>query len=525
MRGGLFDPALRATPVARVGDDIVELRELTDALGELHGDSKDMGAGKRMDFRAVIDRIISARLVVAEARQMGLDDSATFKDVLAQEKQNLLRAELEQNATSDIVADADDVERLYKDRIRQWKLRSLLVREEAVAQKAADDLRLGKPFAEVAEPLVADAKAQSSDEDLCLGRDKLQPAVLEALKGVDVGAVPALTKMPEGFVVLQVRELCFADDPKARTEAERASLSRRRNEALKKYFDELVKKYAVIDEKRLARLDLEANTPGFESFLKDTRALATIEGEAPITVGDVVTEIQKKFYHSVEGGARRKKLNTRKQLVLDSLLYRRVGIKEAARLELVTTASYQAALKDHENGLLFGEFLTKVLIPDIKINDDDLKAYYDAHRSDYVQPGMVKLTTLGFTSTQAAEDAIAKLRAGTDVGWLRANAPDRAPQERRADELDSAIVGPASLDPSLAAAIAEAQSGDFRLWESPQKIVYAVWLKETFSPTEPALEDIRGQLQQKLMGERLNKALEEWTTKLRASCEVKIYLD
>jgi hypothetical protein len=63
------------------------------------------------------------------------------------------------------------------------------------------------------------------------------------------------------------------------------------------------------------------------------------------------------------------------------------------------------------------------------MREEEVKAYYDAHTADYSTPGMLRVRSLAFTKRAAAEAATEKLRAGTDLAWLAANAEDQAPRE------------------------------------------------------------------------------------------------
>ena len=53
---------------------------------------------------------------------------------------------------------------------------------------------------------------------------------------------------------------------------------------------------------------------------------------------------------------------------------------EAVRREIDKSAEYKVRMKEHENSVLFGTYINKVLIPDIKVGEEDLKSYYEKHK-------------------------------------------------------------------------------------------------------------------------------------------------
>jgi len=67
-------------------------------------------------------------------------------------------------------------------------------------------------------------------------------------------------------------------------------------------------------------------------------------------------------------------------------------------------------------------FLTKVVFPDVKVTEEDLKAYYEGHKNEYQFPEMMKMTSLAFGKKSDAESALAKLKKGADLAWVRSNA-------------------------------------------------------------------------------------------------------
>ena len=78
-------PVINGRPaVAAVNEDPISLEEFKRAIAAAHEDrSEDMKAG-RIDYTDIMNRLINTRLIVLEARNMGLDQLPEIQDLLAE---------------------------------------------------------------------------------------------------------------------------------------------------------------------------------------------------------------------------------------------------------------------------------------------------------------------------------------------------------------------------------------------------------------------------------------------------------
>jgi len=114
-------------------------------------------------------------------------------------------------------------------------------------------------------------------------------------------------------------------------------------------------------------------------------------------VADLTKALEKKFFHGTERAAEKKRINQRKDQVLEEILNRRVIIKEAKRQKLDRTEFYKTRTEEYRNGILFGTFVQKVIAPDLKVDEEELKSYYQAHIAEYTFPEMVRIDGLAFS--------------------------------------------------------------------------------------------------------------------------------
>jgi hypothetical protein len=339
------------------------------------------------------------------------------------------------------------------------------------------------------------------------------------------GEVSPLIRIGKQFSLLKLGEIRYPKDAAARAQAEKDALQARKTAALIAYTEGLRKKYVTIDRKLVDSLDYESSDPGFGKLLADDRTLAKVKGEKTVTVADLTNAIEKKFFHGAERAAEGKKINRTKDQVLEEILNRRVTIKEAKRQKLDRTEIYKTKAEEYQNGILFGAFVRKVIAPDVKVDEEELKRYFQAHIDEYTFPEMVRIDGLVFSDRKDAEDAIEKLRKGADFQWLRANAEGQveAGKGKNLLEFGGQLLDATTLPEEVRKAVSGASPGDYRFYADPGNAYYVLDIRERIPSRPMPLESMKGILENKVYAEKLQSVLRDWEEKLRKASDVKIY--
>jgi hypothetical protein len=523
-RVSLFSAKHRATPVARVGADVITLQEFTTALAEIHDDRGGPTPLGMKDFKGILERLIKLRLGVLEAEQMGVGELPEVRARLVAQRTAVMRAMIRDRVTANIVPDAAEVERIYQLAIREWKLKSVLFEKEADAQAMVDQLRQGAQFDALAAQLVAEKKAHGGDEGVYVNTGQMLPEIAARVEAMKVGESTPAVPVATGFAVFKVEDLRRTDAPAARDAAEQISLGRLHAQAQQKHVEELVRRYARIDRRLFERLDFEQSVAAFEKLEKDRRALATISGASPITVADLAAELRKKFFHGVERAVSGKKINEHKTGAFNQLLLGRLLDRQAVDERLDRTPEFAERMEEHRKSILFGLFVAKVIAPDVKVTPEEIQAHFDRNRAEFTDPEFYRLQSLGFVNAQHARSALGKLKAGTDLRWMGANAAGLAPEEVRRLGSDGSLVMATSLPPELRTAIGGARVGEYRQYASKEGVHYVVRIAEHVPPKPRRLEDVRGGIEKELVAQNLSRALEEWMGKARAAVKTEIYV-
>jgi parvulin-like peptidyl-prolyl isomerase len=530
VRASLFSPESDACPVAAVGDEVIELRELAGALefGHMQRSPYAAAPAKRpdMDFTPALDRLITTRLIVQEARMMGLDEEPRFRSAVEDYKASRLRAMLQQSAAKGVKPDPAEVERLYRDAVREWKIASVLLEKEELAKEFQAALKAGGTFDAVAKKFIEAKKAKGSGKAEFVPPKHMLPEILAAAKAAKVGAPVGPIQVPAGWVMLRVDgSRVPPNDAQARMEAKAQSVARKEHAAVRGFYLSLVKKYATVDQALLKSVDFEKDgEKGFEALLADQRPLVRIQGDKPITVGDLTREVSMKFFHGIGGPIGQKRVNREKEGAYERLLGSRLFAKEAAARKLETRPEFVREIEEYERALVFNTFVEKVIAPDVKVTEADAMGYYEMHKASYTGPQMYKLDGFAFRTAREAQAALDKLKGGTDFAWLRSSAPGQIEPEKRTLQLDGRTVSASTLPPELAKALTGSRTGEYRLYSAGAAEVYVIRVVEQTAPTTEPYVEVREKIAKKLFNERLTIAINDYAGKLRKAQPVDVLI-
>jgi parvulin-like peptidyl-prolyl isomerase len=509
--------------VATINTEPITLKEFNDELSFLKvtenkkADQKEEGG--------LLKRLINTRLIIQEARRMGLDELKELKERVDVFSKVALRDKLIEKKIKDIKPDEKEVDKLYRESIKEWKMKSILFEKEEDAKVMESALRVGRDFDETLKRFISDKKGKGDAEGNYLKNKGLLPKIAEAASKMKVGATSSIIRIKSGFVIFKLEDVRFPDEPKVKEQVRMEALRQKQKEAFIKYDKALKAKYVKVNEQLLKSIDFESKKLGFDKLLKDKRVVAEIKGEKPITVGQLAESMRQQLFHGVERAVESKRLNKRKSQVLEEMLQKRVFRKEALRLGIDKTEDYKNKVKEYENSLIFGAFVQKAVAPDVKLKEEELKTYYDEHIKEYTYPEMIKMISLVFGKRDDAERAIDNLRKGTDFHWIKANTEGQVDQNTRGVlDFDGSLLTIKDLPEKVQKVVSGAKTGEFRLYESPETHYYVLYIQEVIPSKSQPYAEAREEIVKKIYHEKLTKAMEEYAAKLWAVSDVKIYL-
>jgi parvulin-like peptidyl-prolyl isomerase len=510
--------------LAAVNGEPVSWGVFIDALTSVHTEAQPGVQRKKQDPRALLERLITGKLIAHEARNIGLDQTPEFKAMLASFRQETLaKTLLERPAKTVTKSDPADVLRIYRASVGAAKFDSLLFEKKPDAEALVAAVRAGADFATAARAAVGAGRSKSFDEGGGAKLSELQPEVVSALTALKPGQVSGVIAVTRGWIVAKLVGISIPEDAAAHDKAEHDALEWKRLQAVKAYSNELRKRDVKLDTKLLEGLDFESEKPGFAVLKKDPRVVATVKGAKSVTVGDLATEVERNFFHGTEKAAKDKKINAKKYSALDELLVNRLTVAEGTRLGLDRTAEFKDKERAYEEGLLFTAFLKKVILPDVKIDEPEIRAWYDGHKGDYSSPAMLRLESMAFVRRTDAEDARKKLASGADFGWLKKNAVGQSEASADVMALNGVYVVD-QVDADMAKVLANPKEGDARLFAAPSGPVYLILIHEVIPTKTQTYAEVRSDAGQAVINDKTKSILDDWSVKLRKAYEVKTFV-
>lgn len=528
VRAELFTPGGAACAAARVGEEYITLADLAETLAMSHGAAARVpGApqapgGLAANVDRALSRLVELRLVSQEAREMGLlDDVADAKKALEEFEATSLRSLLERRATADVRPDDAEVERLLREAVREWRLLSVLFPKKADAAAFRRSVRGAGSFERLVRAAIAAKKAEGTGEPEWVRAQAMLPQLRAAVARLKSGGMTPAVAVEKGFVVARLDGVRYPDSAEAREAARRTSLERQRFAALERYHAALVRKHAQVDRDLVRRLDLEAKVPGLEALRADARVLVRFSSGPPLLVSDLVSAVAKKFFHGMERPIEERRVNARKDEVFESMLRERVAALEAAAQKLADTSEHRRAMAEYGRAVAFSTFLEKVLVPGVNVTEQEVKRHFDEHQAEYADPQMYRLDGLAFSSAPAAAAGAAKLRDGTDLGWLRANAEGQAKDAGL--PLDGRTVSASTFGPALRGALAGATKGAVRVHEEGG-VHYVIRVLDELPARVRPYAQARDAIAKQLFADRVTRSLHEYTEALRKANKVEIFV-
>ena len=503
-----------------------KMAEKKDAAHEMTAADKE--AEKKqppIDYTGLMKRMIDARLVVQEAKRIGLNELPEVREQVANASQKALRTQLMNQVLKDVKPDESVAGELYDKAIHEWKFRAVMFPKEDDAKKMEKGIKAGGDFAVLADHALADKKARRAVDEGYLDGNQILSPIYDALLTMGTGSVSPIIPVAGGFALVKLEDARVEESEKKKELATVEALRRKKEEVTKAFTASLKTKLAKTDTALLDAFDFESSLAVFDELTKDERVLTEIAGNGRITVADLAGELQRRYFHGVERQIGKKDLNTKKYPVLDEMVEKKVLEQEARNEGLDKTDAFTVQIKSYEDSQLFGMFVQKVVLPEIKIEESEIKAYYDGHLSDYTSSERLQLDSVVFTKRSDAEEAMRKLRSGDQLSWIRANAEGQVGKDAEGLlELRGTVVMASTLAAGLKSALSGAGAGDFRLYESPEGYFYVISVVAVYPPSVQDYSAVRPTIARQLYTERVQTGVAGWIEKLRSAGTVDVYL-
>jgi parvulin-like peptidyl-prolyl isomerase len=511
--------------VATVNGEAISFDEFKNALGAIHQDAPEGKTPGKVDYAAPLKRLINTKLILFEAREMGLDELPEIRAAIEKYSKEMLINILLSEHVQDLKPDMEKVNEIYRENVKEYKVKSLNFDKEIDAKRFVEESEGGGKFDLLFEKYTKEGRAKGSTDEEYLKNNSLLPNVAKIISTMQAGSVSPVIQLSSGFAVIKLKDIRFPEDEDARERAIRTATIQARVASTRNYLEELKKKYVKTNEKLLNNLDFESGGPGFDSLLKDDRIIAEVQGVEPITVGMLSKKLKSKFFHGLERAIENKMVNKEKIPAFEEMLMQSVYEKEALKQGIDKKNLYKAMVEEYENSIIFNLFIRKTITPSVKLSNDELQQYYDDHNDEFSYPEVMRITSIAFKDRKSAEKAMQKLRKGTAFSWLLINAEGQV-DEKDMDHLhyDGKPLVTSSLPEDMREAVRGAQRGDAIIHQSTDEIYYVLFIQEVSPPNTKPFESVRKEIARDMFNRKIVKEVEAYAERLKEFYEVKIFL-
>jgi hypothetical protein len=397
LHAPLMSPHFSETPVAVVNDEPIAFRELATSISSIHTRRVDEPTSARKDYANLLVRIITTKLIVQEARNIGLDEMSEIKSQVDGFSMEFLISRLMAQHLKNVEPDAKEVDELYERISREFLLTTVKFKNEEDAVSFEEQVKSSDDFNESARGLIEEGRAEGEigGEQYTRLKDLL-PRVAQEAFDMDVGSVSPIFKGPDTFLMFHIEDARFYEDPMVKEAARKKVVESLKRKKAREYGEFLEAKHALIDEDLLEEADFEVVKSGFlwfgeetpadyEKLLVDERVVATVRGDESftVTVADLAREVQEAYFHRIDKALEKKELNQKKRLILKSILFKKIARMEAVDQGMDETKEYFDALEKYTSSLLFRAFVNNVIAPDVKISEEELREYYREHVDEF----------------------------------------------------------------------------------------------------------------------------------------------
>lgn len=444
----------KAEIIATVGDDKISydeyLQHVRQNLGYLDSDTDRVA--KAIDL---VNLAIDERILIQEGYRMGLDKDQEIVLLVDGQKSRFLLDELYKvKVIEKAKPSTSEIKAYYNKGKEQLHLRHILVREEKEADEIYSLLKKGANFDTLAREKSIDPSAQENGGDLSwVSWGMMVDPFQEAAWKLRPGQLSRPVKTQFGWHIIKLEERKPAEKPLSFEQAKENIGKRldsiRRRQLVDSFLDNLKKKANLkinssalellqskdaqmmsqdtAQVKRPSGAYLDSNYFGID---EKNLIFANYKG-GQLSLGDFLQR-----YILVQVG-RRPALNDAeglKQFTFQTLMSELLE-KEALRLRLDNKKSYTDTLRKLREKMMADKLRNDLLLAPITVNEEEIKAYYDNHKDQFMHPVQVRVQEIMLKSEADAQAVLKQLKAGASFGKLARQKTLRANYKEKGGDL------------------------------------------------------------------------------------------
>lgn len=473
---------------------------------------EDLSSAKGIDITQYVQKLVDDRLIAIEAKRSGVEKYQEVQNkieayILRESVVKLYNEEIEKKIN---VSEADIVDH-YKKNNEEFTLGIIELSSEKDAQKILEKLKKGADFKKLALEYSTHVSKKDGGE-MPLQRKSMGSFFEEAASGLTPGDLSGIKQSGDKYYIVKL--INRQEAPEEGLEKVRGSIAAqlksqkakdRSNEYLRGLREKLKPK---INNELLSSINLKGGNEEREKWARDESPLVEIDSTT-LKVKDFVAMLSSSDENI-------------KEPVLNRWIDRKLVDVEALGHHYELYSDLKDMLQRYKNQILKDAFINKMLVPQIKISDQEMTAYYSAHKEDFASPFRYKLQQITVKTREEAEDILKSLKNGADFSWLAktksigpnasaGGTTDLLVKEQLPAEIKSIID---TLNPGDISPVVEVDS-NFNIFR----------LQEKTAKEFVEFNNVKPVIQRKVFTEKFKKLYDEYLAKLKKDAQITINED
>ncbi len=512
--------SLDDTVLAYANGEPMTLRDLEEGFESSHRGHTVLlaGAGAVREF---LGKTIERRLLIQEARRIGLDGDAAIRQAVKELVTQKGREQLykEEITRSQEVPDAA-VQEAYDKMAQRYRLRHILTYAREDAEKAAARVRAGEAFGEVAARVSVSGTAGKGGDLGFVAWGQLDPRLEAEVEAMQTGEIRGPIETDQGWnVLLLEQKLSWKERhelPKMRSRIKMTLSQRAMSRRSFAYFDELRTRWKVqvfdeaLTEKNL--LDSEKGGPDAGEAKQITVATA---GDRTVTLADLRARLNLDAIQKLPRAWALQQIRR----ILDDAIFALLLEQEALRRGYDKRPAIAREAQKLENALLLDRLLTTVVYPRVQVTEGEVRAFYDRSPKPFTEPEAVRLGMIVLDRERDAEAVLKEVRSGADFAALARSRSKDPVTAQVGGELGWVVKG--TVDPAIEAVVYSLKVGDVGLAKN-DKATFVLKLEERRPERLQDFTAVREKARQMLLDQRRREEARRWVARLREASEIVV---
>ncbi len=469
-----------------------------------------------MSFPKTPDPFINWILMSDEAKALGLDQEPSYKNKLRifREVRSLMQLKYEEVDSKIDLSRRVLWQEYIKDYIPRLKIKALITLDEKEAQKWKNQIKSSKDFEKLFKELEPKGKARDFGWERPHTIPKeLRQTILSAKPGEILGPL----KHGKVFYILFVQEKLGPDEEDFRNLERSIAFKIKKRESArltKELIQRLKKKYKVtVNKEAIEKIPLKGKLP------EDLAKTAVLKINDQVLTGAQFQKLlQKEAKLRLGKNQTKEGIEWLKWRLINDSIAQTLTTWEALNRHYENKPPLKDVYEFYKKQRLTRELEEKIIWPQVKVTEEDVRQYYEEHKKDFTKPERVEIAVIRTQDQQLAREVYQRLKKGEDffeVGkeiLFHGARPERYKLEDLVPEMRKVLK---RLRPGEISPIIKIKRGN-NTWYCIVKLIRHY--PEEVHPFKMVKESIRKSLAQ----EKFERLKQEYIAKLRARSKIQI---